>query len=250
MTMPAVLDQPQFDRDRLSKPDAPKPITPQIVPTGGGREQPLVWQSPDADRVRLIVVTHDSVYFSRGLSAEEMAPLGARLEAGERPTSVIPEFAVEVSFADVTAVELVEEEHVVLVHFGFEGMSHTLALPIARLDRLNLLFESLRRRIAPEARVQEHSAIWAAIKKPLGATGVLGLLAAICYWDALELEAGHEVSVSGRNGAIKAALRALAEQLGSKGAMALGCFALVAALVWVGMAVVSSPARKNFQVAR
>jgi hypothetical protein len=248
--MPAVLDQPQFDRDSLSNPDAAKSVTSQIVPTSGGREPPLVWQSPDGDRVRLIVVTQDCAYFSRGLSAAEMAPLGLQLESGENPTSVIPEFAVEVSFSDVTAVELVEEDHAVLVHFAFEGKSHTLALPVARLDRLNLLFESLRRRIAPEARVQEHSAIWAAIKKPLGVTGAVGLLAAICYWDALELEAGHEVSVSGRNRAIKAALRALAEQLGSKGALALGCFTLVAALVWVGIAVVNSPARKRFQVAR
>jgi hypothetical protein len=173
-----------------------------------------------------------------------------RLEAGENPTAVIPEFAVEVSFSDVTAVELIEEEYAVLVHFGFDGVSHTLVLPIARLDRLNLLFETLRRRIAPEARVEEQSAIWAAMKKPLGLAGSVGLLAVICYWDAIELEAGHEVSVSGRNRAIKGALRYLAEQLGSKGALALGCFGLVAALVWVGIAVAKSPARKCFQVAR
>jgi hypothetical protein len=248
--MSAVLDQPQFDRDQKSQPDAAKSLTPRIVPIGAGREQPLVWQSPDGDRVRLIVVTHDCVYFSRGLSAEEMAPLGMRLEAGENPTAVIPEFAVEVSFSDVTAVELIEEEHAVLVHFEFEGISHTLALTVARLDRLNILFETLRRRIAPEARVEEHSAIWAAIKKPLGLAGLVGLFAAACYCYALELEAGHEVSASGRSRAIKGALLYLAEQIGSRGALALGCFTLVAALVWVGIAVVNSPARKSFRVAR
>jgi hypothetical protein len=248
--MPAILDQPQFDRDRVSKADAAKPLTPQIVPAAAGDDRQLVWQSPGGDGVRLIVVTHDCVYLSRPLSDEEMAPLGVRLEAGERPTTVVPDFAVEVSFCDVTAVELVEEDRTVQVHFEFEGTSHALALCVAKLDRLNRLFETLRRRIAPAARIEEQSAIWSAVKKPLGLAGVVGLLAAACYCYALELEAGHEVSVSGRSRAIKGALLYLAEQLGSRGALAMGCFTLVAALVWVGIAVVNSPARKSIRVAR
>ena len=135
--MPAVLDQPQFDRDRVSKADAAKPLAPTIVPAVGGDDRQLVWQSPDGDGVRLIVVAHDCVYLSRPLSEEEMAPLGVRLEAGERPTTVVPDFAVEVSYCDVTAVELVEEDRAVHVHFDFEGTSHALSLYIAKLDRLS-----------------------------------------------------------------------------------------------------------------
>ncbi len=245
--MPAVLEQPQFDRDRVSKADAAKPLAPTIVPTAGGVDPQHVWQSPDGDGVRLIVVTHDSVYLSRTLSVEEVAPLGVRLEAGERPTTVVPDFAVEVSFCDVTAVELVEEDRAVHVHFEFEDASHSLALCVAKLDRLNLLFETLRQRIAPAARIDEQSAIWAAVQKPLGLAGIVGLLAASCYCYALEFEAGRDVSESGRSRAIKGAILYLAEQLGSRGALALGCFALVAALVWVGIAVVNSPARKSFR---
>ncbi len=244
--MPAVLDQPQFDRDRVSKADAAKPLAPTIVPAAGGDDRQLVWQSPNGDGMRLVVVTHDCVYLSRTVSVEEVARLGVRLEVGERPTTVVPDFAVEVSYCDVTAVELVEEDRAVHVHFEFEGASHALSLYIAKLDRLNLLFETLRQRIAPAARIDEQSAIWAAVQKPLGLAVIVGLLAASCYFYALELETGRDVANTGRYRAVKGAILYLAEQLGSRGALALGCFTLVAALVWVGIAVVNSPARKRF----